>query len=151
MRGSDDVARLLEEEGGMSQSPLILVCDDTKPIAASLVFMLQNAGYRAQAASDALECVGLARRQRPDLIIMDIMMPGMDGAMATELMAQYPELEGIPVILLSAMPEEEVRAKAHDAGAVDFILKPWKKDSLLATVRRWAPEPAPSSPPAVAS
>jgi len=133
----------------MSQPPLVLVCDDAKNIAHSIVFMLQGAGYRAQWAPDALECLHMARKERPSLILMDIMMPGMDGAMASELMAQYPELEGIPVVLVSAMPEDEVRAKAHDAGAVDFLCKPFKKDTLLATVRRWAPEPG--VPPAVAS
>ena len=137
----------------MSNAPLILVCDDTKNIAQSIVFMLQGAGYRAEWAPDAMTCVGRARKERPALILMDIMMPGMDGAMASELMGQYPELEGIPVVLLSAMPEDEVRAKAHEAGAVDFLCKPFKKDTLLGTVRRWAPDPvsSTSTPPAVAS
>ena len=137
----------------MNQPPLILVCDDTKNIAQSIVYLLQGAGYRAQWAAAALECVHMARKDQPCLILMDIMMPGMDGAMASELMGQYPELSGIPVVLLSAMPEDEVRAKAHDAGAVDFLCKPFKKDTLLGTVRRWAPDPIPTSsaPPAVAS
>jgi CheY-like chemotaxis protein len=133
----------------MNQPPLILVCDDMKNIAQSIIFILQGAGYRAQWAPAALECLHMARKERPGLILMDIMMPGMDGAMASELMGQNPELEGIPVVLLSAMPEDEVRAKAHEAGAVDFLCKPFKKDTLLATIRRWAPDP--SVPPAVAS
>jgi len=138
----------------MSAAPLILVCDDTKNIAQSIVFMIQGAGYRAEWAPSAIECVGRARRERPALILMDIMMPGMDGAMASELMAQYPELEGIPIVLLSAMPEEEVRAKAHEAGAVDFLCKPFKKETLLGKVRAWTPDPSPAAappPPAVAS
>ena len=137
----------------MNDAPLILVCDDSKNIAQSIVFMLQGAGYRAEWAPSAMDCVSRARKVRPALILMDIMMPGMDGAMASELMGQYPELSGIPVMLLSALPEDEVRAKAHEAGAVDFLCKPFKKDTLLGTVRRWVPDPAPTSaaPPAVAS
>ncbi len=138
----------------MSRVPMILVCDDAKNIGQSIVFILQNAGYRAEWVPNAMECVGRARKERPELILMDIMMPGMDGAMACELMAQYRELEGIPIVLLSAMSEDDVRAKAHDAGAVDFLCKPFKKETLLETVRRWAPDPASAStatPPAGAS
>ena len=138
----------------MRTAPLVLICDDAKAIGQSIVFMLQSAGYRSQWAPAALECVGMARKEHPALILMDIMMPGMDGAMASELMQQYPELEGIPIILVSALPEEEIRAKAHDAGAVDFLCKPFRKETLLAAVRRWVPDPSdPSSaiPPAVAS
>ena len=129
----------------MSTVPMILVCDDTRNIAQSIIFMLQNAGYRAEWVPSAMDCVSRARKERPDLILMDIMMPGMDGAMASELMAQYPELAGIPIVLLSALPEDEVREKAHDAGAVDFLCKPFKKETLLGTVRRWAPDPAVAS------
>jgi CheY-like chemotaxis protein len=128
----------------MNQTPLILVCDDAKPIGQTMVRFLKAAGYRAKWAPNALDCVGQARHERPALILMDIMMPGMDGAMVSEIMNQYPELSGIPVILVSAMPEEQVRAKAHDSGAVDYVCKPFKKDTLLSSVRRWVAEPVPA-------
>ena len=126
----------------MGQAPLILVCDDSRNIAQSVVALLQAAGYRAAASREALECVGMARKERPALIIMDIMMPSMDGAMASELMGQYPELQGIPIVLFSALSEEEVRSRAQESGAVDFLCKPFKKEGLLAIVRRWAPQPS---------
>jgi len=122
-------------------SPLILVCDDTRPIAASLVHMLQAAGYRAQAVHGAMECVNAARKEAPALILMDIMMPGMDGATASELMRETPQLQGIPVVMLSAMSEEQVREKAREAGAVDYLCKPFRKDGLLEVVRRWVSDP----------
>lgn len=126
-------------------APFVLVCDDSRNIANSVVFMLQHAGYRAQAVFSALDCVGAARQDRPALILMDIMMPGMDGAMASELMKSYPELEGIPVLLLSAMAEEEVRTRAHEAGAVGYLCKPFRKEGLLDSVRHWLPDPHPAS------
>lgn len=124
--------------------PFVLICDDTRNIAHSIVFTLQRAGYRAQACYTALEGVAVARWDRPALILMDIMMPGMDGATASELMRSYPELEGIPILLLSAMPEEDLRLRAQQSGAVGYLNKPFSKESLLEAVRRWVPDPVPA-------
>ena len=118
----------------MDKKPFVLVCDDTRAIAQSIVFMLQGAGYRAQAVDCALDCVAVARKDTPDLIIMDIMMPGMDGATASGLMKDVPEIEGVPVVLLSAMPEDQVKVRAEDAGAAGYLLKPYRKNVLLDTV-----------------
>ena len=120
-----------------TNEPFILVCDDSRPIAQSLVYMLQSAGYRAQCVHAALDCVAVARKDKPSLIIMDIMMPGMDGATASGLMKDVPEIEGVPVILLSAMPEDVVRVRAEDAGAAGYLLKPYRKETLLGCVRQW--------------
>ena len=126
-----------------TNTPFVLVCDDNRAIAYSVVYMLESAGYRAQSVNSALDCVAIARKDRPQLIIMDIMMPGMDGATASGLMQDVPEIEGVPVILLSAMPEEDVRVKAEDAGAVGYLLKPYRKETLLGCVRQWVEDPAP--------
>jgi len=120
----------------METKPYVLICDDNRAIANSLVYLLENAGYRAQAVHAALDCVAVARKDVPDLILMDIMMPGMDGATASGLMKDVPEIEGVPVVLLSAMPEEQVRVRAEDAGAAGYLLKPYRKDVLLEVVRR---------------
>jgi CheY-like chemotaxis protein len=120
----------------MNPNPFILVCDDNRAIRESLVVILNHAGYRAQAVESALECVAVARRTRPDMIIMDIMMPGMDGATAAGLMKDVPEIAGVPVVLLSAMPEEQVLNRAEEAGVAEYLLKPYRKDSLLECVKR---------------
>jgi len=114
----------------------ILVCDDTRAIRESLVVILNHAGYRAVGVDSALDCVAVARRDHPDMIIMDIMMPGMDGATASGLMKDAPEIAGIPVILLSAMPEDQVKVRAEDAGAAGYMLKPYRKNVLLECVER---------------
>ena len=120
----------------METKPFILVCDDNRAIRESLVVILNHAGYRALAVENALDCVAMARRGRPDMIIMDIMMPGMDGATASGLLKDVPEIQGTPVVLLSAMPEDLVRAKAEEAGAEDYLLKPYRKETLLQCVKR---------------
>ena len=133
------------------QMPLILVVDDTKNIAMSIVHILQSAGYRAVAANSALECVSKARSEHPNLILMDIMMPGMDGSTATAVMQDTAELQGIPVVLLSAMPVEEVKQRALDAGAVDYLTKPFRREGLLRVVLQWAGDVATPSSASAAS
>lgn len=120
----------------METKPFILVCDDTPAIAESLVVILKAAGYRAQAVDSALDCVSVARKGHPDMIIMDIMMPGMDGATASGLMKDVPEIAGVPVVLLSAMPEEQVKVRADEAGVAGYLLKPYRKSVLLDCVKR---------------
>lgn len=126
----------------MDQKPFVLICDDNRAIAQSLVFTLENAGYRVQAVDSALDCVAVARRDHPVMIFMDIMMPGMDGATASGLMKDVPEIEGVPVVLLSAMSEEQVRVRAEDAVAAGYLLKPYRKNVLLECVSRHISTPA---------
>jgi CheY-like chemotaxis protein len=124
----------------MSVKRFILIIDDDRNIAVVLAHLLRSAGFRAETASGALEGVGVARKDRPDLILMDMMMPGLGGITATRMIKDAPELVGIPVILISAVPEDEARRQMSDSGAVDFIAKPFYRDGLLGVVRRWLPE-----------
>jgi CheY-like chemotaxis protein len=127
----------------MAASPRVLVCDDTAHVVRPVLVLLQAAGYRAEGASSALECVSLARAERPALILMDVMMPGMDGAFAAGMFRDEPELQGIPIVLFSAMPQEELAAAAAEVGAAGFLPKPFKRDELIDLVRKLAGAPAP--------
>lgn len=126
----------------MTQST-ILVCDDTANIAQMIAFQLKAEGYTVALTSTALEAFSLARKEAPALILMDVMMPGMDGAMASELMHDAPGLGGVPVVLISAMPEDELRERTQAAGAQGYLTKPFTKQTLLDTVRKHARVPAP--------
>lgn len=121
--------------------PLILVCDDTANIAGIISLHLQADGYRVALTSTALEAFSLARKEPPALILMDVMMPGMDGAMASELMHNAPGLEGVPVVLVSAMPEDELRNRVQECGVQGHLAKPFTKQTLLDTVRKHARVP----------
>ena len=122
----------------MSESPLILVVDDSREVARAVKLHLESDGYRVMIASNALEGVGMARKERPALILLDILMPGMDGATAAGVMHEEVELHSIPVVLLSALPEEEIREKVQESGATGYVVKPFKKDDLLEVVHRYA-------------
>ena len=97
---------------------------------------LENAGYRVQAVDLAPDCVAAACRDSPALILMDLMMPGVDAATASGLKKDAPEIEGVPVVFLSAMSEGQARVRPEDAGAAGYLLKPYRKDVLLECVSR---------------
>jgi len=115
----------------MIEIPLILVIDDDPRIASAISLGLRASGLRVRCAPDALEGVSLARATRPDAILMDVMMPGMEGSIAAALMKDSDELRDIPVILISAMPEEELRARAAESAAAAWVCKPFRKEDLL--------------------
>jgi two-component system cell cycle response regulator DivK len=127
----------------MTTKPLILVCDDNRAISQLLVFVLERSGYRAHAVASALDCVAAARRDRPDLILMDIMMPGMDGATASGLMKDVPELQGVSILLLSAMSRDQIQERMNDANVNGFLQKPFRMEDLLELVRNSLPLPEP--------
>lgn len=132
----------------MSRAPFVLVVDDDRHAGAVLAHLLRSGGFRAEAVRDALSGVGVARKDRPDLILMDLMMPSLDGGAATQMIQSSPELRGIPVIMMSAMPEAEARRRAAECGAVDFLPKPFMRGELVEAVRRRVGDVAGSGAPA---
>ncbi len=135
----------------MNQHPLVLVVDDSREVAMSIKVLLEAADFRVAIASNALECVRLARTERPAVILLDILMPGMDGATVAGVMHDTTELQRIPVVLLSALPEDQIQEKVRESGAEGYVAKPFRKEGLLEMVRRFAtggkadaPEPHPS-------
>jgi len=111
----------------------ILVVDDESGIRRSLKMILEYADYTVLEAANGLEAIGIARKQRPDLVLLDIKMPEMDGMEVLEnLMQDYPEL---PVIILSGHGSVETAVKATQLGAYDFLEKPPRKDRILLTIQ----------------
>jgi diguanylate cyclase (GGDEF)-like protein len=112
----------------------ILVADD-EPINRSLIQRrLERAGYRVLTAQNGQEAVEKARDALPDLVILDIMMPVMDGLEACRLIKEDASTQDIPVIFLSARDETEVKVSGLSLGANDYISKPFKAEELLARV-----------------
>jgi DNA-binding response OmpR family regulator len=128
---------------------LLLVDDDTL-MRRSLTFGLDRAGYKTTSAASAEDALEIARRQAPDLIILDINMPGMDGLQALE---HFKKQGNIPVIFLTARRRDLDEIVGLELGADDYITKPVNLDVLLARIktvfRRLEPAPPPSSPPQV--
>ena len=124
----------------------ILAVDDEEPILELLRYNLEKAGYEVKTASDGIEAIEVARRFRPNLILMDIMMPRMDGVEACRQLRGISELSGMFIVFLTARAEEYSEVAAFDVGADDYITKPIKPRALLgrisAILRRGAKESA---------
>ncbi len=110
----------------------VLVCDDDPAIARAIAIYLRAAGYEAIEAYDGIEAVRICTEQTIHLVIMDIMMPGMDGMRATQLLRQTHNL---PIIMLSAKGEEVDKIDGLTMGADDYVTKPFNPAELMARVR----------------
>ena len=110
----------------------ILVCDDDKEIVDAIEIYLVNEGYEVLKAYDGAQAVKYAQEEDVQLIIMDVMMPGMDGIRAT---MKLRESENIPVIMLSAKSEDNDKILGLNSGADDYLAKPFNPLELVARVK----------------
>jgi DNA-binding response OmpR family regulator len=125
-------------------SKTILIVDDEPEIVRFVRAYLEDAGYRVVVASEGQEALFVARHEKPDLVILDLMMPGMDG---WDFMHRYRQERGTPVIMLTARVEEGDQVKGLELGADDYVTKPFSPRALVARVgavlRRVQGEPLP--------
>jgi two-component system cell cycle response regulator DivK len=112
----------------------ILIVEDNAANMKLACLLLENAGHTTLSAVDAEIGLTLARSERPDLILMDIQLPGMDGLAATALLKKDPATASIPVIALTAMAMKEDREKTRAAGCDAYIAKPLRYKELLAAI-----------------
>lgn len=112
------------------------------------VLLLENAGHSVRCALDAETGVALAREELPELILMDIQLPGMDGLGATRLLKADPATAAIPVIALTAMAMETDRERSLNAGCDAYIAKPLRYAELYATIDSLLPPRKAASGPA---
>ena len=112
----------------------ILVVEDNAANMKLAVFLLQNAGYTVLSAADAEAGLTLARNERPDLILMDIQLPGMDGLAATALLKADEATRAIPVIALTALAMKGDEERILAAGCVGYLAKPMGYREVLASV-----------------
>lgn len=103
---------------------LILIVDDSPTEVFQMTKALEQAGFRVETAAEGEEAIRKAREMHPDLILMDIVMPGMDGFRATRTLANDPETRSIPVIMVTSKANESDRVWGMRQGAVDFLVKP---------------------------
>ena len=122
------MADLIQKEKQLN----ILVCDDDREIAGAIEIYLRNEGYRVFKAYDGFQALETARRETLHLIIMDIMMPNMDGIQAT---MKIREEKNIPIIILSAKSEDYDKITGLNVGADDYVTKPFNPLELIARVK----------------
>jgi twitching motility two-component system response regulator PilH len=110
---------------------LILIVDDSPTEVFQMTKALEQAGFKVEVAADGAEALKKAREMHPDLILMDIVMPGMDGFRATRVLSNDPATKSIPVIMISSKSQESDRVWGMRQGAVDFLVKPVTPAQLL--------------------
>ncbi|MFZ1040355.1 MAG: response regulator [Anaerolineales bacterium] len=115
--------------------PKILIAEDEPDIRDLVAFTLRFAGYEVVAGNNGEEAVQLASREFPDLILLDVRMPRMTGYDACRAIKANPELKDIPVVFLSAKGQESEIQTGLDAGAEEYLLKPFAPDQLTDRVR----------------
>jgi PAS domain S-box-containing protein len=120
-----------------AKSPRILVVEDDESTRYAMQFILENAGYKVDFAEGGEKALLAAQHQRPDLILMDIMMPNMDGYQVARMLKAQKQLAHIPVIALTARAMKGDREKALDAGCNDYLTKPFESKDILGMLEKW--------------
>jgi DNA-binding response OmpR family regulator len=122
----------------MTSRPLhsILIVDDDALVRRPLEMILRKEGFEPLVASDATECLALLAGRTPDLILLDVMMPGRNGFELCHAIKQEPRWAGIPIILLSARALESDRERGLGLGAADYLSKPYSPAELIARIRQ---------------
>ncbi len=117
------------------QGAEILVVDDDELVARTVERLLRANGFRVTVAHSGVEALQAARRNRPDLMILDVMMPGMDGYQVCRQVRSDPLLQDLPVLFLTAKGKDDDRIEGFRAGADDYLSKPFNLDEIYFRVR----------------
>ena len=133
----------------MMTKETILIVEDEPDIRDLLAFNLSREGYAVLEAADGHRAVAVAIDKKPDMILLDLMLPGMDGLAACKSLQRRPDTAGIPVIMLTAKGEEVDRIVGLEIGASDYIVKPFSVREVIlrikAVLRRGEPRPEASA------
>lgn len=111
---------------------LIMIVDDSPTEVHVLKTALERHGFETVSATDGSECISLARQMRPDLILMDVVMPGINGFQATRALTRDPLTKSIPVVMITTKDQETDRIWGLRQGAVDYLVKPVSEAVLVA-------------------
>jgi putative two-component system response regulator len=119
--------------------PEVLLVDDNEDCRIIYGSTLRHAGYEVRTATDGFQCLASVAEKAPDLILLDIGMPRMDGMEAIEHLKQDPKTSGIPVVAVSARVGKDQHAEVMKAGFIEILLKPITPSQILASVQRHLP------------
>lgn len=118
--------------------PKILLVDDEPDALEVLGFKLRQAGYNALLAKDGERAIALARDERPALIVLDLMLPEVDGLEVCKILRRDPNTAAIPIIMLTARAAEMDRVLGLELGADDYVTKPFSPRELLLRIKKTA-------------
>ncbi|MBT4125685.1 MAG: response regulator [Chloroflexi bacterium] len=117
--------------------PTILVVDDHEEIREALAEILEEEGHNILQAADGLQALEIVSHSRPDVILLDIAMPGMDGLETLRRLKDQPESSNLPVIMVTAQGDRQNMVKAVQLGVRDYVTKPWEPGEVEMCVN-WA-------------
>ena len=120
----------------MSEALRILVIEDEDTLRERIIRMLAFEGYQATGAADGREGVELAWKDPPDLVICDLLMPGINGFGVCRALRDDPRTADVPLIVLSALGAQSDRERTHGLGANAYVTKPFRAPVLMAAIRR---------------
>jgi two-component system response regulator MprA len=127
----------------------VLLAEDDRAIRDAVVRLLTLEGYQVTAVADGIQALAAVHKERPDVIVLDVMMPGIDGLAVCSVLRA--ENDRTPILMLTARVDTSDRVAGLDAGADDYMVKPFEADELLARLRallrRALPVPVPADPP----
>jgi DNA-binding response OmpR family regulator len=115
----------------------ILIVEDNSRLAESLAILLNEAGYETSLATNSGQGIGKALTERPDLILTDLNLPDMTAVEAITILKKIPFTSGIPIVVLTAETVRQLKTKALQAGAAEYLLKPISPRDLLNVARRF--------------
>jgi DNA-binding response OmpR family regulator len=113
----------------------IMIIDDEPDLCELIEFQLQKEGYKTETLTKPLEAIGKARDFRPDLIILDVMMPELDGLRLCSMIKVDSELKDVPILFLTARSDADERVKGFERGADDYLIKPFDNRELVARTK----------------
>lgn len=116
--------------------PKILLVDDEPELVELLKFRLEANDYKVIIANNGEACLEKAKTEAPDVILLDLIMPVMDGYQAAHKLKEMPEAKDIPVILFTASYARDMKEKAKDLGAFDYLIKPFDPEELLKKINQ---------------
>lgn len=118
----------------------VLIADDSRTQLFALEKMLQAEGVKTHTAENGKQAILMARHVKPDLILMDIVMPEINGFQATRYLSRQPDTAHIPIIIISGSNQQSDKTWGLKLGAKDYMDKPVKRDSLLKKISYWTAE-----------
>lgn len=135
MNPCDDTASPARAKADTPTGDIVLVVDDSPDTLSLINDTLEQAGIDVLVALDGSQALNIARRLRPDMILLDAVMPGLDGFETCRLLKVDPELASIPVIFMTGLTDSEDIVRGLESGGVDYLTKPIQPDELLARMK----------------
>src|SRR3546814_11428569 len=130
-------------------NPLVLVVEDESALVTLLRYNLEREGFRVAAAGDGEEALLVAREQKPDLVLLDWMLPLLSGIEVCRQLRRMGETRSVPIIMLTARGEEGDKLRGLDSGADDYVPTPFSPTDLIAPTRDVLRPPRPALPGAI--